>query len=381
MASFGEELKRERELRGISLKEIAEATKISIRFLEALEQDKFELLPGGIFNRGFIRAYTRFIGVDGEEMVNAYMEQVAAQQAQRRELGRPPAAAAQPAAPARPAAASRPAKQAPVRPATLPKRVTERPHPELSLRAVVRRLGELTEGRTSLILWGLALTAFVIGAAVIALSLMRSNGVASPVTETVARHDPPPAPDPAITDGSAGSQGVQPGAHDAAVDANALLPAPEQTASVPAAAPVAAIEKPSVEIAARRENRGPFVSRPSDEPLQATDMGPPPSSGGGDSTQAPPAEKVHALTVVASEITRVRIECGGRVALFQELWPGQEAALRCAEPVVLSADNAGAVQYALGGGTPALLGAPGQRVEATTIAPVARPVRKGAPTR
>ena len=375
MASFGEELKRERELRGISLKEIAEATKISIRFLEALEQDKFEMLPGGIFNRGFIRAYTRFIGVDGEEMVNAYMEQVAAQQAQRRELGKPPAAAAQPAA------AGRPAKQAPVlRSATLPKRVTERRHPELSLSAVTHRIGELTEGRTSLILWGLALTAFVIGAAVIALSLMRSNGVASPVIETVTRHEPPTAPDPALTDG-AGSQGVQPGAHDAAVDANALLPAPGQTASVPAAAPVATIEKSSAEIAAQREkNRGPFVSRPSDEPLQATDMGPPPSSGGGDGTQ-PAAEKVHALTVVASEITRVRIECAGRVALFQELWPGQEAALRCAEPVVLSADNAGAVQYALGGGTPALLGAPGQRVEATTIAPVARPVRKGAPLR
>ena len=375
MASFGVELKRERELRGISLKEIAEATKISIRFLEALEQDKFEMLPGGIFNRGFIRAYTRFIGVDGEEMVNAYMEQIAAQQAQRRELGRPAAALAPPAK------QGKQAKQGPVfRPATLPKRVTERPHPELSFRAVTRRFGELTEGRTSLILWGLALAAFVIGAAVIALSLMRSNGVASTVTETVAQHEPPTAPDPALTDG-AGSQGVQPGAHDVAVDANALLPAaPEQTAFVPAAAPVPTIEKPS-EIAARREDRGPFVSRPSDEPLQATDMAPLPSSGGSAGTQPAPAEKVHALTVVASEITRVRIECGGRVALFQELWPGQEAALRCAEPVVLSADNAGAVQYALGGGTPALLGAPGQRVEATTIAPVARPERKGAPLR
>src|SRR4030095_7604112 len=76
MTSLGEELKRERELRDISLKEISEATKISIRFLEALEHNTFDILPGGIFNRGFIRSYARFIGVDGEEMVNAYLHEI-----------------------------------------------------------------------------------------------------------------------------------------------------------------------------------------------------------------------------------------------------------------------------------------------------------------
>ena len=57
MPSFGERLKRERELRGIKLPEIAEATKISVRFLEALETDRFDLLPGGIFRRSFVKAY------------------------------------------------------------------------------------------------------------------------------------------------------------------------------------------------------------------------------------------------------------------------------------------------------------------------------------
>ncbi|MFQ5702361.1 MAG: helix-turn-helix domain-containing protein, partial [Acidobacteriota bacterium] len=83
MASFGEELRRERELRDISLKEISEATKISTRFLQALEEDDFAILPGGIFNRGFIRAYARFIGIDGEEMVNAYLHEVSLRQAQQ----------------------------------------------------------------------------------------------------------------------------------------------------------------------------------------------------------------------------------------------------------------------------------------------------------
>jgi cytoskeletal protein RodZ len=73
MRSFGEELKRERELREISLREIAEATKVNIRYLEAMERNEFEHLPGGVFNRGFVRAYAQFIGVDPDAMVNAYL--------------------------------------------------------------------------------------------------------------------------------------------------------------------------------------------------------------------------------------------------------------------------------------------------------------------
>jgi len=73
MPSFGEELRRERELRQISLREISEVTKINIRYLEALERNEFDRLPGGVFNKGFVRAYSEFIGVDPEGMVNAYL--------------------------------------------------------------------------------------------------------------------------------------------------------------------------------------------------------------------------------------------------------------------------------------------------------------------
>lgn len=72
MTSFGEELRRERELRQVSLREVAEATKINLRYLEALEKNNFEHLPGGVFNRGFVRAYSQFIGIDPDAMVNAY---------------------------------------------------------------------------------------------------------------------------------------------------------------------------------------------------------------------------------------------------------------------------------------------------------------------
>jgi len=69
MATFGQNLRRERELRGVSLREIADATKISIRFLQALEQDRIEILPGGVFRRSFVREYARFIGLDAERVV------------------------------------------------------------------------------------------------------------------------------------------------------------------------------------------------------------------------------------------------------------------------------------------------------------------------
>ena len=72
LASFGEELKREREIRGISLKEIADATKISKRFLEAIERNDHKTLPAPVFTRGFIREYSRYLGLNCDEIVNRY---------------------------------------------------------------------------------------------------------------------------------------------------------------------------------------------------------------------------------------------------------------------------------------------------------------------
>jgi len=72
LATFGEELKREREIRGISLKEIADETKISKRFLEALERNDHKTLPAPVFTRGFVRQYARYLGLNSEDMVNRY---------------------------------------------------------------------------------------------------------------------------------------------------------------------------------------------------------------------------------------------------------------------------------------------------------------------
>lgn len=72
LASFGEELRREREIRGISLKEISDATKISKRFLEAIERNDHRTLPAPVFTRGFVREYARYLGLNVDELVTRY---------------------------------------------------------------------------------------------------------------------------------------------------------------------------------------------------------------------------------------------------------------------------------------------------------------------
>ena len=74
MPSFGEKLKLEREKRTITLEQISSSTKIGTRMLQALEEDKFNQLPGGIFNKGFVRAYARCLGLDEDQTVADYLE-------------------------------------------------------------------------------------------------------------------------------------------------------------------------------------------------------------------------------------------------------------------------------------------------------------------
>ncbi len=73
MGSFGDKLRRERELRGVALDDIAGATKIGTRMLRALEEEHFEILPGGIFNKGFVRAYAKYLGLNEDEAVADYL--------------------------------------------------------------------------------------------------------------------------------------------------------------------------------------------------------------------------------------------------------------------------------------------------------------------
>jgi len=73
VASLGAKLKQEREERNVTLDEISRSTKIGTRMLRALEEEHFDQLPGGIFNKGFIRAYAHFLGLDEEQAIVDYL--------------------------------------------------------------------------------------------------------------------------------------------------------------------------------------------------------------------------------------------------------------------------------------------------------------------
>jgi cytoskeleton protein RodZ len=71
--SFGSWLRRQREVREITLREISDTSKIGLRYLEALEQDRFEILPAPVFAKGFLRQYAKYVGLDPDEVVNYYL--------------------------------------------------------------------------------------------------------------------------------------------------------------------------------------------------------------------------------------------------------------------------------------------------------------------
>jgi cytoskeletal protein RodZ len=73
MTDFGGKLRLARERRGISVREIAARTKISIAALEALERNDVSKLPGGIFSRAFVRSYAHEVGLDPDETVREFL--------------------------------------------------------------------------------------------------------------------------------------------------------------------------------------------------------------------------------------------------------------------------------------------------------------------
>src|SRR5258705_6924275 len=81
-ATIGEQLRLAREEQGIALREISNQTRISMRYLEAIETNDYKRLPGGIFNRSFVKAYAKCVGFDERQALEGYAQLM-------RELGQP----------------------------------------------------------------------------------------------------------------------------------------------------------------------------------------------------------------------------------------------------------------------------------------------------
>jgi len=263
MASFGEEIKRERELRDISLKEIADATNISVRFLEALERNDFSVLPGGVYVRGFIRSVAQHVGLDVDETLAAYQQETERQEMlQESETGR--------------GGHGRPPRTG----------------------------GFKAE---SAVAGGFAMMALLIGIVYWA---------GSPGTPEA------PPPDPA--------------AHSEALKARM-----KRSGALPASVP----------------------SEPEIAPLAA----PPLAQPEAEAVQEPGVERL--VGIRALETTRVQLTCAGEVRFREDLWVGVERQFPCREPILLSAANAGAIEYSVDSQALKVLGQPGRAVRDVSITP------------
>lgn len=85
-STLGQKLRAAREQRGISISEVAEQTRISPLYLEAIDADSYKTLPGGIFNKGFIKSYAKYVGVDEQEALKDYSRQIAAEEPEEDKL-------------------------------------------------------------------------------------------------------------------------------------------------------------------------------------------------------------------------------------------------------------------------------------------------------
>lgn len=77
--TLGEKLRQARESRGITISEVAEQTRISALYIESIENNDYRGLPGGIFNKGFVKSYAKYVGIDDQEALQDYARLIADQ--------------------------------------------------------------------------------------------------------------------------------------------------------------------------------------------------------------------------------------------------------------------------------------------------------------
>src|SRR6201988_2940891 len=96
MGHFGDKFRQAREKKELTLDQVSNVTKISSRMLRAIEEEHFDQLPGGVFNKGFIRAYAKHLGINDQEAVDEYLECLRQEQIKAQAVWESPA---QPVAP------------------------------------------------------------------------------------------------------------------------------------------------------------------------------------------------------------------------------------------------------------------------------------------
>ena len=336
MPSFGEKLRLEREKRNITLEQISSSTKIGTRMLQALEEERFSQLPGGIFNKGFVRAYARTVGLDEDQAVADYLQA---------------SGEAQSAGPDSATGAAREAREA--------------EENRLS------RLEAISDSPSRPLPWGVF--AVILLAIALSLSLWSRRhrepdhpAIHTPVSNRAPQSTPPPS-DQTNSVPSASAQG-------SATTQSPDKPSPELQPSSTSASQVSSSSSPSASV------NQPHATEPTHLPLAQT-----PST----STQTTSAQNTSALThtpqpapeipaassageftvvIHARDQSWVSISIDGKFVGSETLAPGSNRTFRARKDVFVKAGNAAALDFQLDGKPLDVSASPGE-VKSVTIGP------------
>jgi len=199
MGDFGNKFRKARESKELSLDDVSNVIKIAPRMLRAIEEENFDQLPGGVFNKGFIRSYAKQLGLDPEETVNEYLEKMRQAQIEAQKAWQP-----EPEPEKRPPTKKTPAKtERPARPAADPATsVEELPNLQLPRAKDLRsRKKEYLPRPTPDIPWRIVAVAIVVVILAAVLWVRHSRrthlqAVNPPVTSQTATQAPAPVTGP-----------------------------------------------------------------------------------------------------------------------------------------------------------------------------------------
>ena len=377
MGRIGETLKKARELREIDLREISDATKINIRYLEAIETNRFEVLPGGVFNKGFIRAYANYIGLDGQAMVDNYVHDLESGADDPSGPGPPPPGLQRPhAIPQRRAAPAQPGELNPATGHDVPAAVpgyTRAPLHLTSLLEVPRQRQELPPagGEPTV----LPRIAWLIGATGVVFCILAAwkyvaDDPRPPLDAAEAQlPQPSAAGPPPVTPTSGSDAGGEPrlagamapaGEYDSpSAGSGVTVASPQPGPAPPASNAAASPGTPRQASRVAKDTQAPDRTAPRST---ATSTGPPPPLPEPQSLVADEADSGLKILITARSATRVRAICDGREAADREMRPGDTASLSCARLIRLSAPDASSIRLVINGSECLPLGAPGSRL-------------------
>ncbi|MGO9087963.1 MAG: RodZ domain-containing protein [Candidatus Sulfotelmatobacter sp.] len=352
VGEFGNKFRKEREKQGISLEDVSNATKIGSRMLRAIEDEQFDRLPGGVFNKGFIRAYAKHLGLNDDQAVNDYLACLRQSQVDAQDVWDPQAHAA---APERRQPGSSDRRQG------SPPSPDSEELPELQLpraeHVAPRRRDYLDRGDRAIPWRILALAVLVVVLGVLLWNRPSRSGhtrlaPAAPVTSPAQTPTQPP----------------NPSAHAAAATSPVPTPARPATPKSPSSGTTAAPPRPITAVAVKSavtagtESNNQENGVPAAQPDQAAN---PPAEGQAPAAAAA-AESPAPLNLVirASENSWISVSADGQSVLHETLIAPAHTSVHAAREIVLRIGNAAGVTFLWNGNE---LPAQGAEAEVKTL--------------